>query len=147
MNRGLLLLACICLLVTSCGGVDGSSSSAGPDTAVSGLPASDPPAGGGPQRVETHDGLVDVRPTTFDRSEPREKGTALDLFFWSGIEECYGVDRVEVEYLSKVISVTIFEGREPEADACIELAVRKVVRVELSEPIDGRRVVDGGSSG
>lgn len=140
-------LAAACLLTTSCGGgTAGSPAGEGPDTAVSNTPGTGVPTGTGPQRVEPHDDLVDVRATTFDRSKVRQDGRALDLYFWSGIEECYGVDRVEVDYRRRSIVVTIFEGREPEADACIELAVRKVVRVELGEPIRGRTVVDGGST-
>ena len=145
MDKRLVALAVASLLAFSCG-VDGSPAASGPETPVSNTPGTEPPGTGGPQRVEPHDGLVDVRATAFDRFK-RRGPRALDLFFWSGVEECYGVDRIEAEYRRKVVSVTIFEGREPEADACIELAVRKVIRVELSEPLNGRAVVDGGSSG
>lgn len=96
--------------------------------------------------MDPSDGLTDVRTTTFDRSKERAGGRALDLFFWSGVEECYGVHRVDVEYLKEEVVVTIFEGRRPEAETCIELAVRKVVRVDLGEPIGDRKVVDGGAA-
>jgi len=149
----LAALAAISVLTLACGTAGESPAAGGPDTPVTDTPGSgnrgpdDPAPPGGPQRVEPSDSLVDVRPTTFDRSARRDQGRALDLFFWSGIEECYGVDRVEVEYFKRVVSVTIFEGRRPEAETCIELAVRKVVRVELDEPLRNRTVVDGGATG
>jgi hypothetical protein len=90
---------------------------------------------------------VDVHATVWDRSRTRAHGKALDLLFWSGVEECYGVDRVEVEYKKHVVRATIFEGRVPEADTCIELAVRKMIRVHLDEPLAGRAVVDGNPRG
>ena len=146
MKKIFAALAAISVLAVGCGTASEPPAAGGPDTPVTNTPGSDdtaPP--GGPQRVEPSDGLVDVRATTFDRSAVRQGGRALDLFFWSGIEECYGVDRVEVEYFKRVVAVTIFEGRRPEAETCIELAVRKVVRVMLEEPLRNRTVVDGGA--
>lgn len=112
---------------------------------MSNTPGSDTPGRGGAQRVEPRDGLVDVRATVWDRFKLRGAGRAVDLFFWSGIEECYGVDRVEVTFSKRVVTATIYEGREPSAETCIELAVRKVVRVDLDEPVGDRTVVDGNS--
>lgn len=89
-------------------------------------------------------GLVDVRAIRWDRHKAVGGGDAVDVFFWHGIEECYGVDRVEVEYRQDEVEVTLFEGRNPEAEVCIEMAVRKVVRVALDEPLGDRKVVDGG---
>lgn len=119
----------------------------GPDDVVSNTPGDEPTGRGGPQRVEPRDGLVGVRAIPWDRHRVRDGGNAVDLFLWHGIEECYGVDRVEVRYERKVVAVTIYEGRDPEAETCIELAVRKVVRVTLEEPIGERAVVDGSPGG
>jgi hypothetical protein len=117
-----------------------------PDTAVSNTPGASQPSNAGPMRVEPHEGLVDPHATSFDRFRVRAGGHELDLFFWSGVEECYGVDHVEIDYAKKAVKVTIVEGREPEADACIELAVRKVIRVDLAERLGKREVIDGGAS-
>src|SRR5687767_8629741 len=120
MKKTLLLMTAVCVLGIACGDAAEPPAAGGPDTPVSNTPGTDIPGPGGAQRVEPVDGLVDVRATTFDRSATRNGGRALDLFFWSGVEECYGVDRVEVEYSKNVVSVTIFEGRRPEAETCIE---------------------------
>jgi hypothetical protein len=118
-----------------------------PDDVVSNTPGSEPSGRGGPQRVEPRDGLVDVRAIPWDRHRVQAEGGALDLFFWHGVEECYGVDRVDVRYGRRNLRVTIYEGRNPEAEVCVELAVRKVVRVTLDEPIGDRAVVDGSREG
>lgn len=147
MKEKLLVLVVVAAFGVACGEPSEPPAASPPDTAVSNTPGEEPTGGGGPQRVEPGDGLVDIRTTTFDRSVARDQGRALDLFFWSGIEECYGVDRVEVAYAKRRVTVTIYEGRRPEAETCIELAVRKVVRVQLDERLGGRTVVDGGASG
>jgi hypothetical protein len=137
----------LAVAVAGCGTETQTSSDAGnaPDASVSNTPGTDQQHRSGAQRVEPRDGLTDIRKTRFDRSVTRRGGRALDLFFWSGVEECYGVDHVDVEYFRYKIKVTIFEGRDPRAETCIELAVRKVVRVELDERVGNRTIVDGGS--
>lgn len=142
-------MAVLCALsfLSACGSPSPAPPAAGPDDVVSDTPGDDPPGRSGPQRVEPRSGLVDVRATRWDRHRVRAGGRAVDLFFWSGVEECYGVDRVEARYSEDAVELTIFEGREPAAEVCIELAVRKVVRVELEERLAGRKVVDGGPKG
>jgi hypothetical protein len=48
-----------------------------------------------------------------------------------------------VKYRPREIVVTVFTGRVPSAQVCIEVAVLKVTKVRLDEPIRGRRIVDG----
>ena len=85
------------------------------------------------------------------RPNPYEKVVALDertleVRFWGGVEECYGVDRVDVEYGETDVTVTVFQGRVPTAEACIEIAVLTAVRVTLDEPLAGRKIVDGAAN-
>lgn len=103
----------------------------------------DEPSGPGYQLVEARDGLVDPRPVDWLRSKPRAGGTVLRITFWSGVEECYGVAEVAVEEDADSVTVTIMEGREPAAEVCIELAVKKAIDVELSAPLGDREVRDG----
>jgi hypothetical protein len=72
-----------------------------------------------------------------------EDDTHVVVTYYGGVEECYGLDRVKVGYRSERISITLFEGIRPGAGACIELAMAKATRVELSEPVAGRKLVDG----
>lgn len=99
--------------------------------------------GPGYELVEQRDGLVDPRPVDWLKAKPRSGGNVLRVTFWSGVEECYGVSEVEVEESDASVTVTIIEGREPAAEVCIELAVKKAIDVQLSEPLAGRTVIDG----
>jgi hypothetical protein len=83
-----------------------------------------------------------VRPHQFERVRVTGPRTLL-LRFYGGVESCEGLDRVEVEYEPKRILVTLFVGRVPTAEACIAIAVLKAARVQLEEPVGGRKVVDG----
>lgn len=103
----------------------------------------DQPSGPGYELVEVRDGLVDPRPVDWLRAEPRADGTVLRIVFWSGVEECYGVAEVILEEDTDSVTVTILEGREPAAEVCIDLAVKKAIDVELSAPLGDREVSDG----
>jgi predicted small secreted protein len=88
-------------------------------------------------------GLQNVNMTVFDRHKVLE-GDRLKLFFWGGVEDCYGVDHVDIEYGNDVVIATIFYGNKPDAEMCIEIAEYQAVVVRLDEPLGGRDIVDGG---
>lgn len=92
--------------------------------------------------VQPRAGLVDVRPHRFERVRVTGPRT-LVVRFYGGVEACEGLDRVELDYEENRIVVTLFVGRVPAAEVCIELAVLKATRVRLDEPVGGRKVVDG----
>ena len=141
-----IFVVCALVLGVGCGRASVPAAS-GPDDVVSNTPGDDLSGRGGPLRVEPRGGLVDIRAIGWDRYRVSAGGNAVDLYFWHGVEECYGLDRVDVAYKEKTVRLTIHEGRNPEAETCIELAVRKVVRVTLDEPIGDRDVVDGAPGG
>jgi hypothetical protein len=86
-----------------------------------------------------------VRPNPYEQVVVLDEQT-FEVRFWGGVEDCYGVDRVDVEYGETDITVTVYQGRVPTAEACIEIAVLTAVRVELDEPIAGRDIVDGAAT-
>ena len=108
----------------------------------------DPPAGDAnpeaPERrlLEPTPGLVDPIPSAIE-SYAELEGTTLELRFYSGVEECYGLDRVDVEELDATVTVTVFVGRRPEAEVCIEIAESVATKVDLAAPLAGRTLVDG----
>ncbi len=114
-----------------------------PESPVASTPGQNPsPPRSGPLFVQPRPGLVDVRPHGFERvrvTGPR----SLTIRFYGGIEECEGLDRVEVDYEEKRIVVMLFVGRVTTAEVSIELAVLKATRVQLDQPVGGRKVVDG----
>ena len=65
------------------------------------------------------------------------------LTYYGGVEECYGLARVEIGYTPEAVTITLFEGRVPSADVCIEIAVLKEAMVALDEDLAGRDLVDG----
>jgi hypothetical protein len=68
---------------------------------------------------------------------------SLLVAFYSGVHECYGVDRVEVDYQAQDLIVTLFIGRVGGNRICIEIAEYQAVKVRLGEPLDDRKIVDG----
>ena len=137
------------LLLGACAGRGENRPAAGrpdPDSGVSttvpspSSPAPEPT----PLLVTPRPGLVDVRPNPYEKVVVLDERT-LEVRFWGGVEECYGVDRVDVEYGAKEVTVTVYQGRVPTAEACIEIAVLTAVRVKLEEPLAGRKIVDGGA--
>jgi len=139
MRTAPLLLA---LLLAGCARVTPAGPAAPPDSPVSSTPGTSPAPGPTALPVSPRPGLVDVRPHIWDRVEILGPRT-LRLEFYGGIEECEGVDRVEVDQAPHAVTVTLFVGRVPTAEACIEIAVLKSIEVELEEPLAGREVVDG----
>lgn len=133
---------------------DGGGGSAG--TCAIGVPdcndadISDPggdPGTGEPQIVEPTPGMDNVRQTAFDAATIGADDTTLTIVFWSGVEPCYVLDHVEVSYRPDAVTVTLFQGSDPNAGevACIDIALQKQVTVTLSEPLAGRAIVDGGA--
>jgi hypothetical protein len=126
-------------------------SGTGPDATVSytPCPGDDDPVVTDPydgaQKVEPTPGMSDLYPHAFDKAVVGNDGKTLTIFFWSGVEPCYVLDHVDVDYGPGAITVTLFEGRDASAGdvACIEIAVLKKVVVQLDEPVGDRRVVDG----
>ena len=114
-----------------------------PESPVVSAPGQNPsPRRSGPLFVQPRPGLVDVRPHQFERVRVTGPRT-LTVRFYGGVEACEGLDRVEVEYKERRILVTLFVGRVPTAEVCIEVAVLKATRIQLEEPVAGRRIVDG----
>jgi hypothetical protein len=135
------------LLLGACAGRGENRRASGrpdPDSGVSTtVPSSATPAPEPtPLLVTPRPGLVDVRPNPYERVVVLDEQT-LEVRFWGGVEDCYGVDRVDVEYGEMDVTVTVYQGRVPTAEVCIEIAVLTAVRVELDEPIAGRDIVDG----
>jgi hypothetical protein len=144
MRKGVLLGIVLVALLGVAGvivsGDDAPVSSDGGDTGAAG-PAGD---GGSPLPVAPQPGMAGVRAIPWDRHEVVDDRT-VRIFFTSGVEPCYVLDRVDVAYQPTEVRITLFEGSDPRAagQACIELAVGKVVAVALDQPLAGRAVIDG----
>jgi hypothetical protein len=126
--------------------VDGATAASDCDDMV-GAPGDDGKImdpGDGAQLVEPTPGMAGVRPHAFDHAVG-EDGKTVTVFFWSGVEPCYVLDHVDVDYGGKAVTITLYEGHDPNAGdvACIEIALLKKVVVHLDEPVGDREIVDG----
>ena len=95
-----------------------------------------------PRLLEPEPGLVDVMPHPWDSAEVLGRRT-VQVTFYGGVEECYGLDRVEVRERPTRVVISVFTGRKPGAGVCIEIAELQAVRVTLDRPVGDRKIVDG----
>lgn len=67
------------------------------------------------------------------RAAVDEGGVRAELRWWSGIEECYATDSVQVvrDDAAKTIRLTVIEGANQGDVACIDIAVLKATVVDL----------------
>jgi hypothetical protein len=122
------------------------ASNLGPDTPVSsGCLIIDPVDPFDPEPVEPTPGMVDLRPVSFAKATVDADGRTITIDFWSGVEPCSVLDHVDVDAGPRVVTITLVEGRDPNAGdvACIEIAMAKRVTVVLDEPLGDRTIVDG----
>jgi hypothetical protein len=129
-------------LLAGCAERTGTGADPGPDSPVTSTPSPAPTGTGGALEVTPRPGLVDVRPKAWERAEavaPRR----VRVEFYGGVEECEGLDHVDVEETTETVTITLFVGRVPQAEVCIEIAVLKSVTVEVEESLRGRELVDG----
>lgn len=107
-------------------------------------PAIPDPPGYQPAMVNPRAGMDNVHRMSWRRAEVLNDRT-LRIHYESGVEPCSVLDRVEVDYRTSEIAVSLFEGSDPAfKDAvCIMIAQFKAVDVPLDQPVNGRKIVDG----
>ena len=127
------------------------STTLAPDTPVSTvLPPPAPsttvpaPGGGQPKRVQPVAGATDLRKQPFQSAAPAG-AQSLAVRFWSGVEPCYVLGRVDVGESADKVTITLWTGSGPgtAGTACIQMAGYYEVVVQLQAPLGGRTVVDG----
>jgi hypothetical protein len=105
---------------------------------------SDPGDGDGTGPVTPTPGLLDPRPTAIDSvSVVAGDGDKVEVSYYNGVRDCYGLDRVEVEETDTTVTIGVFTGSLPPGDqVCIEIAELQVTVVTLEAPLGDREVVD-----
>jgi hypothetical protein len=140
----------LAFILAACGqpsGPSGGSDSSRDEDVVSSNPNDNPSPndpGGGAMLVTPQGDAQNVIPGAWRRVKVVDEDT-LKVFFWGGVEPCSVLDSVDVSYFGDQVALTLFHGTgSNSADkVCPELAVLKVVEVDLTEPLGGRDVVDG----
>jgi hypothetical protein len=99
------------------------------------------------QVVEPTPGMADVHPRPFDDATIGDDDVTVTIDFVSGVEPCSVLDQVDVAYGADTVSITLFEGHDPNAGevACIDIGVFKRVVITLDQPLGDRRIADGGA--
>jgi hypothetical protein len=121
----------------------------GPDATVgfTPCPGEEPPVPH-PQVVEPTPGMAGVHARPFDDATIGDDDVTVAIDFVSGVEPCSVLDHVGVSYGADVVTITLFEGYDPDAGdvACIDIGVFKRVVITLDQPLGDRKIVDGGLS-
>jgi len=122
-------------------------SGTGPDATVgyAPCPSSGAPATPVSSPVEPTPGMADVRAIGWNSADVSADGLHITISFTSGVEPCSVLDHVDVSYGANAVTITLFEGHEPDAGqvACPAIAMFKQTTVDLTEPVGGRDVKDG----
>jgi hypothetical protein len=141
----LLLVTVLAVGATACGLADRFSTPAadGRDQPVVGAPQPLPPDQPafrliepegdlpGPDYLQDGGVLLDVA------------GNRLVVGFWMGVEDCYGVERVDVTETGGEVKIDIHVAFRHVDMACIEIAEGRAVVVELEQPLGERAVIVG----
>jgi hypothetical protein len=88
--------------------------------------------------------MAGVRPTAWDHVDVGPDGRTLTIVYTGGVSPCYVLDRVDVDEEPDTVTITLYQGHEPNADGvCIDIALLYSTQVVLAEPLGDRELVDG----
>jgi hypothetical protein len=72
-------------------------------------------------------------------------GNTVTVGFWMGVEDCYGVERIDVSETDTKVAIDITIAARALDQVCIEIAEARSVTVELDAPLGDRILEIGGS--
>src|SRR5918999_4625409 len=93
-------------LMAGCAERAGIGADPGRDSPVTGTPFPAPTGTGGALEVTPRPGLVDVRPQRWERAEA-VGSRRVRVEFYGGVEECEGLDHVDVEEAVETVTITL----------------------------------------
>jgi hypothetical protein len=144
-RASLAMLLGLCLALAGCGalndalgGGEDPSRPIGDEPAPPGVPPVDgPPPGDGATFVEPDPEIREAAPQAIERFVVGPDGRSVVVYWWGGVDNCFGLQRVDVDTAGETPVITVFEGGRPEAEgqACIMIAVLKATVVQLDRPI------------
>jgi hypothetical protein len=88
--------------------------------------------------IEPDPGVTDAHATAWDHVVVAADGRSLDVYFWMGVTDCYGLQSVDVSRDGSGLSIALMTGQAAGAPAdrvCIEIAQLYVTTVTLDEPL------------
>ncbi len=136
---GLITSLLTLVLAASAASAQGASpaASGGPDTPVSSGPMEPGVVGDGAAIAVPQDGLTDIRTQGWDHIDVAPDGRTLTVYFYSGVDTCYGLAGVDVTTVDGVVTVALQVGTQPGVEVCIEIAQLYKTIVVLDSPVIG----------
>lgn len=123
------------------GGTEPGNPGAGIDFPIPPGPDPNDPLFGDATRVVANPGRQDPHPVNVQlvRAVANDDGVLAELRWWSGVEECYATDSVQIvkDDAAKTIKLTVIEGSNGGDVMCIEIAVLKSIVVDLDQLATG----------
>jgi len=83
--------------------------------------------------------LVDLRAQAWESVTVSADGRTLTVYFYNGVADCYGLGRIDVSDDDGHLTVTLFTGRVPGAQVCVDMAQLYKTVITLQQPL----IVDG----
>lgn len=93
--------------------------------------------------VVPEDGLLDIRDQGWEQILIAPDGRTLTVYFWNGVEGCYGLAGVTVDQTGEVPVVRLQVGTRPGVEVCIDMAQLFSTTVTLESPIIGGSSSEG----
>lgn len=89
--------------------------------------------------IEPDPSIIDPRPSAWDHIIVSPDGRTLAVYFWMGIEQCYGLHSVSATPRAGGIDLLLMTGTPVGAEAidCIEIAQLYTTMVTLDQPLIG----------
>ena len=87
--------------------------------------------------IEPDPAVLDARPTAWDHVVVSADGRSLEVFFWMGVEDCYGLHSIDVAPSDNGIAITLLTGTAADAEGrlCVALAQLYSTTVRLEAPL------------
>ena len=93
--------------------------------------------GDGATRINPDPTVVDLHRQSWDHVTVDQNGTRLVIYFWMGIQDCYGLGKVDVSRHDGQLTVKLWTGTQADAQntVCPDIAQLYKTVVHLNRPI------------
>lgn len=151
-TAALLTVLAIAVAACSTASADGTPETTVPDTTQ--VPVEDTPTQDAPMPVPGEE--ITYRPIDIEPDLPADghvpgggelisvDGKVVTIGFWMGVEDCYGVQRVDVTETETKVAIDITVSARSADQVCIALAEARSITVQLDAELGDRVLEIGG---
>lgn len=153
-NHTSLMLTVLAIAIVACSPASAGNTTVPDTTPVTQVPAEDEPAQDAPMPVPGEE--ITYRPIEIEPDLPADghvpgggelisaDGNVVTIGFWMGVEDCYGVQRVDVAETETKVAIDITVSARDADQVCIALAEARSITVELDAELGDRVLEIGG---